>query len=275
MKKIISLTAVLLTGMSILASCGAKTPDETTEAATAEAFFTTTEAPASPSEETTETPEDYQAITEKSTARSTATAKPAVQSKTTTTKPTTKTTTASPMMGGGPPVHLPYRMEYGALPDAVQEYAREKNGHAAVQTYLNQMYAKYDARYTKGDTTVDNELYYFMKEFNIPEDVVAQKLQGVFTDAEFKIICANDQKALNRAFYNHWYCYFSELDGKIYPLHEICKMTTEELRKKQIPKEAILKLIDAHSDGVFDFSAGRDLLTKDELAAFRKQIAAM
>jgi len=201
-----------------------------------------------------------------------------------TTEPTTDFATAEastnateeePLMMGDVPIHNPYTLAYGAIPDSVLNYARENNSHADVQTYLNQMHAKYDARYTKGDATVDNELYYFMKGFNMPEDIVAQKLDGLYTDAEFKIICANDQKAINRAFVNSGYCYFSELDGKIYHLYDISKMTTEEIRQKQIPKEEILKLIENHPDGMFDFTAGKYMLTKEEIDSLRTRIAAM
>ena|GEM_PF-3538182 len=273
MKKLISIVAALLLGTIILTSCGAKTPDETTDPTTTEAFVTTTEAPTKPTEETTEAPEDYQAITEKSTARSTTTTK-TTQRQTTTTKPTTKTTTttAPPPMGGGIPVHLPYRMEYGVVPDAVVFYAKEKNDPTAVQAYMNAMFASYSARYAKGDTSIDNELYLFMKKFNIPEEAASSRLGGTYTDAEFKIICANDQKAINRAFYNSGYCYFSELDGKIYPLHEICSMTTEEIRQKQIPDEAILKLIDNHPNGVIDYNTGKVILAKADVDALRGRI---
>ena len=49
-------------------------------------------------------------------------------------------------------------------------------------------------------------------------------------------------------------------------------MTTEEIRQKQIPKEAILKLIENHPDGVIDYNTGKVILTKTEVDALQGRI---
>jgi hypothetical protein len=179
---------------------------------------------------------------------------------------------APPMGGDGIPVHLLYRPEYGAVPDAVIAYAKEKNNPQEVDAYIKRMYAVYAAKSAKGDRSVDNELLKFMKQFHISQQAAVGRVSGVYTEAEFKILCANNQKDMNRAFVNSSYCYFSELDGKIYPLDEICKMSLTEIQQKQIDIAAIKRLLSAHRNGVYDYSTGKEVVSKADLDALEKRI---
>jgi len=174
--------------------------------------------------------------------------------------------------GGGIAPYLRYRLEYGAIPDSVIAYAKEVNDPKTVQSYLDQMYKSYSDRYAKGDLGIDNELYAFMEQFKLPAEEVAKRLDNVYTKEEFKIICANDQKQINKAFVNTGFLYCSE-DGTLYPLNEICAMSLEEINRAKIPSEAIMKLIEGNKYGVTDFNTGKPIVTREELEVLQERIS--
>jgi len=166
--------------------------------------------------------------------------------------------------GGGPGGYDYYVMEshlliYGELYDYIYD-----NYDNALELYENYVHGvlfvdRRNGNYEKLGPSIavgKNYCLDLINHFKIPKDYVYEKLvyceNNHYTKEEMDAIYANDQRLLNKFFVDTWYCYYSELDGNIYGLPDIAKMTEEQIAIKKIPKKAILDLIENHPYGVYE-----------------------
>ena len=169
--------------------------------------------------------------------------------------------------------HMVYAEEYGAIPDSMIAYAKKHHEPKAVEEYLQQLYAGYQARFLQNDFFVENELLRFMKTFDIPYEAAATLLDNIYSAEEFEILCKNEQTELNRAFVHQNYACFSDKDGEIYSLDTISRMACEEIEQKQLCKEQILALIECNSEGIYSSNGSENLIvSRDDLEALRERI---
>lgn len=175
--------------------------------------------------------------------------------------------------GGGTHRQMMYTLEYGAIPDSIIRYAKEENEPAAVQAYLDAMYARYQSELLSGNPAVENELLKFMKEFGVPKEAAAERLDNVYTRREFRVICRDDRAQLNKTFVNDGYAYYSSRDGKIYTLDALVQMDASELRQRRLSNRGVRKLVERNMEGVYDYEDdGRAIVSEEEVEALRERI---
>jgi len=169
--------------------------------------------------------------------------------------------------------HMVYTEEYGAIPDSMIAYARERSTPEAVDEYLQELYAGYQTRFLQNDFFVDNELFKFMEAFDIPCEAAANLLDNLYSKEEFEVLCKNEQAELNRAFVHRNYACVSDQDGEIYSLDAISRMECAEIEQKLLCKDEILALIECNSEGIYSSDgSGRLIVSPDELEDLRERI---
>jgi len=169
--------------------------------------------------------------------------------------------------------HMVYTEEYGAIPDSMIAYAKERSTSETVDEYLRELYAGYQSRFLENDFFVDNELFKFMEEFSIPYEAAVLLLDGLYSKEEFEVLCKNEQAELNQAFVHRNYACFSDKDGKIYSLDAISRMECAEIEQKQLCKDEILALIEYNSEGIYSSDgSGRLIVSRDDLETLRERI---